>query len=354
MKYNCNAADRLGAHQAPQSKCARPGGVRSARSHRTPMSFFRFHNPVASAQLPEINRHTMPSPVRPISLKTNDRHPNEVSHFFGPALLPCRAGFFILSAAEGQSRRKRSSQNITLLPFTQRNEGQAFAEAERRSESGFVQWDLAGGPAGRRTIDVSAEKEDSANRYAPWRDPSDVAAEAATYKTRNPSQFASEKLRIKCDTVALNSRRNAKKINDGHANKVRQIFVPLRARSEAVDTDTKATAAGLKTPALHLDLGKGKGARLKGGRYIGNGERPNEENGYRSEDRRYEGNGEGAQRRRPPDTFDSTTGGVSVREGGRYKCNVTKSRQRWRGFPASAWGASWRRGLSCAGGSISA
>jgi len=253
---------------------------------------------------PHFNRHTMPSHFRPISLKTNDRHPNEVSHFFGPALLPCRAGF--------QSRRKRSSQNITLLPqaFAARRlrPGRSFGKAERRSESGSVQWDLAGGPPGTGAAGATrAEKEDSANRYAPWRDPSDVAASAATYKTRNPAQFASEKLRIKCDTVTLNFRRNSQKTNDGNPNKAKHFFEPGRAWSEAVDTDTKATAAGLKTPALR-DIQKWKNRNR------------------RSQNARL--------------------------KGGRYKCNVMKTRLRWRGFPASAWGASWRRGLSCAGGSI--
>jgi hypothetical protein len=39
--------------------------------------------PLASSlQLPELARHTMPSYFRRISLKTNDRHPRRVTHFF--------------------------------------------------------------------------------------------------------------------------------------------------------------------------------------------------------------------------------------------------------------------------------
>ena len=51
-----------------------------------------------------------------------------------------------------------------------------------------------------------------------------------------------------------------------------------------------------------MDIGKGKGARLKGGRYKGNNwrgkQRPYEGNGCRSEDRPYEGTG-GRNERRP-------------------------------------------------------
>ena len=181
-----NAADRSGAHPAPQPKCVRRQWEREI-AERAQAPFVRLrrtqgkgefvppgpsHQPRAcpsarrdsARNFRQTKCHTMPSNFRPISLKTNDRHPHKVSHFFKtglPLSTPERAP----EAAVSGAREIKRAWEIRPL----------------------------GSPIARLAL-------------------------------------------LAADTKAT--------------------------AGAASGAPTKATAAALKTAALHLDLGKGKGARL--------------------------------------------------------------------------------------------
>ena len=118
------------------------------------------------------------------------------------SFLPCMAGL--------KPRRKPGRRN---LPLCRRPSRRLDAAANPE----FVPWSLAGGA-------VRAETNRSANRYAPSRDRSDVAAEAAAYKTRNLAKIAPPNPRIARHKVSSKFPRISNKTNDPHPHKVSHFF----------------------------------------------------------------------------------------------------------------------------------
>ena len=153
-----------------------------------------------------------------------------------------------------------------------------------------------------RVISLKTRREIFSNRHSSGG--TDSMAKVAGLKTGATN--AQGRAQIKCHTMPSNFRSISLKTNGRRPREVSHFFktgLPVSTASRAWEirplgspisrlavfvAAKRATAAALKAAALHLDLGKGKGARLKGGRYIGNGERPYEDKGCRSEDRRYD------------------------------------------------------------------
>ena len=127
-----------------------------------------------ASQQAQIKCHTMQSLLRLISLKTNDRHPNKVTH-------SCKAGLPLLPASQvsetrpsrlvGRDFSPAVSSEFKTLPCCRRLSRRRYAAANPE----FVPGRLAGGAE-------RAEGKEPAKGYAQSRDPLNVAAKAATYK----------------------------------------------------------------------------------------------------------------------------------------------------------------------------
>ena len=148
----------------------------------------------------------VPSKFRRNSNKTNDWVPHQVTH---------KTGCHSRLVGRGGTRPERGRGNpaisraVALLPCCRR----LSRRSKTAASPGIAPWRLAGGAR-------SAEREISANRYALSRDPFDVAAKAATYKTKNPAEIASQNSQIKCHTMQSLLRLISLKTNDRHPNKV--------------------------------------------------------------------------------------------------------------------------------------